>query len=177
MALAWMVTVPAHSFCAPHAGEVDGGLAVHARRLRGVAVKLVAGDDAHAVVLPGGVRRRWQAISLRLVRRVCRVWVAHGVRCGESKRTFCSLHQKEFLRVTEQYRFQHPLTTFRRCMPVISCLKSEKNKKLFKLCRFFLHPPRNTATQVLQPGILGLLALGSWVWPLRLAATTGRRKV
>ena len=27
----------------------------------------------------------------------------------------------------------------------------------------------NTATQVLEPGILGLLALGSWVWPLRLA--------
>ena len=34
------------------AGEVDGGLAVHARRLRGVRVEPVAGNDAHAVVLP-----------------------------------------------------------------------------------------------------------------------------
>src|SRR3546814_19704193 len=33
-------------------GEVDGRLAVHARRLRGVGVELVAGDHAHAVVLP-----------------------------------------------------------------------------------------------------------------------------
>src|SRR5262249_61468801 len=31
---------------------VDGGLAIHARRLRRIAVERVAGDDAHAVVLP-----------------------------------------------------------------------------------------------------------------------------
>src|SRR5262249_22048917 len=31
---------------------VDGRLAIHARRLRRIAVERVAGDDAHAVVLP-----------------------------------------------------------------------------------------------------------------------------
>ena len=34
------------------AGGIDGGLAVHARRLRRVGIERVARDDAHAVVLP-----------------------------------------------------------------------------------------------------------------------------
>ena len=39
-------------FLRPGAGEVDRGLAVHARRRGHVGIKLVAGNDANAVVLP-----------------------------------------------------------------------------------------------------------------------------
>src|SRR5262249_15763834 len=36
------------------AGEINRGLALHARRLRRIRVERVAGDDAHAVMLPPG---------------------------------------------------------------------------------------------------------------------------
>ena len=36
------------------AGEIDRGLAVHSRGLRGVRIERPGGHDAHAVVLPGG---------------------------------------------------------------------------------------------------------------------------
>src|SRR5207253_166198 len=39
----------------PDAREIDRSLAVHARRLRRVRIELVAGDDAHAVMLPARV--------------------------------------------------------------------------------------------------------------------------
>jgi len=41
-------------FLGAHTGKVDRRLAVHARRLGGVAVELTGADDAHAVVLPQG---------------------------------------------------------------------------------------------------------------------------
>ena len=68
---------------------------------------------------------------------------------AEGKRTFCSLHQIEFLRVTEQYLFQQPLTALRRCMPVISCLKSEENENLSNCVDFFYTAARRTGTECL----------------------------
>ena len=57
-----------------HAGKINGGLAVHTRRLCGVAVELVALDDTNTVVLPGG----FVAMRVRV-----RLWVnmvsAHDV--------------------------------------------------------------------------------------------------
>ena len=41
-------------FLRPDTSEVDGGFAIHARRLGGVAVELPAGDHPHAVVAPFG---------------------------------------------------------------------------------------------------------------------------
>ena len=44
--------MPAQSFCAAGAREIDRGLAVHARRRGHVGIQLVAGNDAHTVMLP-----------------------------------------------------------------------------------------------------------------------------
>src|SRR5690606_26310250 len=61
-------------FLGAHACKVDGSLAVHAGGAGHVAVELVAGYHAHAVVLPGGVA------GGVLAGRVCVVVVAgHGV--------------------------------------------------------------------------------------------------
>ena len=68
---------------------------------------------------------------------------------AEGQRTFCSLHQIEFLRVTEQYLFQQPLTALRRCMPVISCLKSEEHENLSNCVDFFYTAARRTGTECL----------------------------
>ena len=48
------------------AGEIDRGLAIHAGRRRHVGVELIAGNDAHAVVLPafGIVVRMSGAIAI-----------------------------------------------------------------------------------------------------------------
>lgn len=59
----------------PDTGEIDRCLAIHAGRLRGVRIKLVAADDAHAVVLP---RRVVIGVVLMFFTHSCRLVYISG---------------------------------------------------------------------------------------------------